>query len=93
MVGLGILHCAQDDFGYLQVRVAVARIWETPLVEVPRAVIVTADLVVPTQVARPLVASWAELILTLVGSETVQAGVSFVESAGTAQPEEFAGAS
>ncbi len=40
------------------------------------ALTVTGDFVVPRQVARPLVASCAELILTLVGSETVQVGVS-----------------
>jgi hypothetical protein len=75
--------------------VAVPSVSETPPAEVlPTAVTVIGPLVVPIQVASPLVESAAELIFTFTASETVHCGVSLAmiageaadDTAGTAQP-------
>lgn len=58
-----------------------------PVAEELTALTVIGVFVVPVQVARPFVASWAELIFALVGSETVQDGVRFMMICGTAQLE------
>jgi hypothetical protein len=57
------------------------------------AVSVTAPSVGPRQVASPFVLSFALLIFTCSGSETVQAGVTLATHCGVAHPGAAAGAS